>query len=102
MHSSQSFRHVFLLILISGSLIGPFQTAPPNNFSEIKKVGIMDATRFKCVARNEAGVDSISYTVDVNIPPVIENVRNTEQIIIEGRAPRTNLNSSMKNPSGEP
>ena len=62
----------------------------------------MDATRFKCVARNEAGVDSISYTVDVNIPPVIENVRNTEQIIIEGRAPRTNQNSSMKNPSGEP
>ena len=53
----------------------------------------MDATRFKCVARNEAGVDSISYTVDVNIPPVIDNVRNTEQIIIEGRAPRTNRNS---------
>ena len=50
----------------------------------------MDATRFKCVARNEAGVDSISYTVDVNIPPVIDNVRNTEQIIIEGRVLRTN------------
>ena len=49
----------------------------------------MDATRFKCVARNEAGVDSISYTVDVNIPPVIDNVRNTEQIIIEGRVLRT-------------
>ena len=55
----------------------------------------MDATRFKCVARNEAGVDSISYTVDVNIPPVIDNVRNTEQIIIEGRVLRTSLSSRL-------
>ena len=55
----------------------------------------MDATRFKCVARNEAGVDSISYTVDVNIPPVIDNVRNTEQIIIEGRVLRTNSSAGQ-------
>ena len=68
-----------------------YGTYNDGEFLEIKKIGIMDATRFKCVARNEAGVDSISYTVDVNIPPVIENVRNTEQIIIEGRVLRTNL-----------
>ena len=38
---------------------------------EISSAGLLDTARFKCSARNEAGISSLSYAIEVQIPPKI-------------------------------
>ena len=40
-------------------------------FLEINEVSILDSTKFKCSARNVAGIDSVSYSIEVHVPPTI-------------------------------
>ena len=53
---------------------------------EISSVSILDSSKFKCNARNLAGIDSISYTIEVHVPPTITKTGVTSQMTIEGES----------------
>ena len=39
---------------------------------EIMNAGLLDSTKFKCTASNIAGVSDITYSIEVQIPPIIK------------------------------
>ena len=50
---------------------------------EINAAGLLDATRFKCTATNEAGINFISYSIEVQVPPKIKS-QNIDHDVVEG------------------
>ena len=53
---------------------------------EIDSVSILDSTKFKCIARNVAGMDSVSYSIEVHVPPTISSKSIKNQMTIEGES----------------
>ena len=50
---------------------------------EIAGAGMLDATRFKCTATNEAGISDISYSIEVQVPPTIKS-QNFDRDVVQG------------------